>query len=40
MEINNIYGIYDISNVISIVLWVLIVLKAVDYTFFRSLKDS
>ena len=34
MEINNIYGIYDISNVISIVLWVLIVLKAVDYTFF------
>lgn len=37
MEINN--GIYEYSNLISIVLGLLIILKTIDYVLFKNLKD-
>ena len=39
MQINQ-YGIYEISNVISIVAGVVIILKALEYAFFNSLNDK
>lgn len=39
MEINQ-YWIYEVSNVVIIVLGVLIILKTIDYIFFKNIKDN
>ena len=40
MSMINQYGIYEISNIISIIAGVLIILKALEYAFFKSLNDK